>query len=189
MHPRPYRPGVFSFGGMIHRAVIGRPVRTVPSGLYITFQRCATACECPGCALHCGASVGAVRNRLSAFQIRCRTCPVETVIFDPSCPRRRASSRRFNVSQAAKRRPLDSCLRSNDGGFLQGMSNINEPKTDSRIRINRETVICDTGVRHRTWLKCYGCTNPFKSHTDNCARKRNIAMADVFTCRNFSLRA
>jgi len=39
----------------------------------VTFQRCATACECPGCALHCGASVGAVRNRLSAFRISCRT--------------------------------------------------------------------------------------------------------------------
>jgi len=35
--------------------------------LIVTFQRCATACECSGCALHFGACVGAVRNRLSAI--------------------------------------------------------------------------------------------------------------------------
>jgi len=26
---------------------------------------------------------------------------------------------------------------------------------DSRMRINRDTLNCDTGSRHRTWLKCY----------------------------------
>jgi len=35
-----------------------------------------------------------------------------------------------------------------------------KPTADSRIRINRDTVKCDTESRYRTWLKCYEMPNP-----------------------------
>jgi len=93
----------FQLPVLIARPPLG-PLQQVIS---VTFQRCATARECPGCALHFGACVGAVGNRLSAFCLRCRT------------------------------------------------SKSRKPTADSRIRINRDTVRCDTESRYRTWLKCY----------------------------------
>jgi len=60
-------------------------------------------------------------------------------------------------------------------GFLFTVSNIKEPKTDSRIRINRDTVRCDTESRHRTWLKCYNRSIP---HNNSCIL--NIVPLSIF---------
>jgi len=71
---------------------------------FVTFQRCATACECPGCALYCGRV--------------CRGCPQSAVGFLFNARSACICTRLVNRAQ-----PIGRCAQ---------VSNINEPKTDRR---------------------------------------------------------